>query len=397
MNDGQVADGASDIAIIGGGIAGPALAAALADTPLRITLVERDAGPLDTVRGDHLQPVTCAALERWGVLPQLRALGAEKRLGSRWYNAQGEEILHARVDDLDIAHPYFLYLNHELISRALLERAAMNPAFRLLRPATARLVASAQGHAVQVQEATGSRTIHAALVVAADGRNSAARRALEIPAETYPYANPLVILFAPRAFPDPRNEVHAYLTAGGIVSVVPRTGGRWKIGFPVARAELNGWLQAGEAELARRLAQLAPALGGLAPQLAGIYPVAMLKAAHWTAGNVLLLGDACHALHPGRSQGMNVALRVVEQLSEELHAPQAAGTLAQPQRLQGWLQAFEAGLKPAIDLRLDENHARGLDMDRLDAGAAVAMERALRAVAADPARLRRYCLNSAGY
>jgi len=87
----------------------------------------------------------------------------------------------------------------------------------------------------------------------------------------------------------------------------------------------------------------------------------------------------------------------VEQLSEQLHAPQAAGTLAQPQRLQGWLQAFEAGLKPAIDLRLDENHARGLDMDRLDAGAAVAMERALRAVAADPARLRRYCLNSAGY
>jgi 2-polyprenyl-6-methoxyphenol hydroxylase-like FAD-dependent oxidoreductase len=389
----------ADVVIIGGGIAGPALAAALADTGLRIELVERDEGPLDTVRGDHLQPVTCTSLETWGVLPHLWALGAEKRLGSRWFGLGGREILHARVDDLDIPHPYFLYLNHELISRAFLERAASNPDFSLRRPATARLVAGdAAGHyAVEMRSAHGTETLHGALVVAADGRASRARRSLEIAAETHDYVNPMVVLFAARPEPDPRNEVRAWLTQRGIVSVIPRTGGGWKIGLPVQPSELNSWLQAGRVELARRMAAIAPGLAGIEPQVAGVYPIASVNATRWVKGNVVLLGDACHALHPGRSQGMNVALRAVERLSELLHGPEGAAALHEPRRLDELLGRFESGLKPAIDARLAENHAWGLEMDRMETSAVVAIEQSLSAIAADPEQRRAYCMRAAGY
>jgi 2-polyprenyl-6-methoxyphenol hydroxylase-like FAD-dependent oxidoreductase len=387
-----------DLVIVGGGIAGPALAAALADTGLHIELVERDAGPLDTVRGDHLQPVTCVCLDAWGVLPHMWALGAEKRLGSRWYGMDGREILHARVDDLDIPHPYYLYLNHELISRAFLERAAANPNFSLRRPATARLVTDGAGrHAVQVRSASGTATLRGSLVVAADGRSSRARRVLQIAAETHDYANPLVVLFASRPEPDPRNEVRAWLTQRGIISVIPRTGGGWKIGFPVQPRELNGWLQAGRAELAARMAAIAPGLAGIEPRVAGVYPVAMVNAARWVQGNVVLMGDACHALHPGRSQGMNVALRTVERLSELLHAPGAATILADRRRLSELLGEFESSLKPAIDARLAENHAWGLEMDRMDTAAVLDIERSLSSVAADPEKRRAYCMRAAGY
>ena len=91
-----------DLAIVGGGIAGPPLAAALADSGLRIVLIERSTKPLDTTRGDQLQPSTCEYMERWGVLNMLLACGAEKRLGSRWMTDQGELICETPVDQLDI-------------------------------------------------------------------------------------------------------------------------------------------------------------------------------------------------------------------------------------------------------------------------------------------------------
>lgn len=73
-----------DVLIVGGGIAGPALAAALAPHQLRVGLVERNPGPLDTARGDHLQPRAVELLDAWGALDEILRLGAEQRHGTIW-------------------------------------------------------------------------------------------------------------------------------------------------------------------------------------------------------------------------------------------------------------------------------------------------------------------------
>lgn len=388
----------ADIAIIGGGIAGPALACALAGTGLRIVLAERDPGPLDTARGDHLQPATVEQLARWGVLERLVEKGAERRLGAKWWTADGELVLDARADDLDIPFPYFLYLNHELIGEAFLEHAATNPAFRLFKPATALLVPDADGagrHGVELQAGDGERlSVRARLVAVADGRQSRARRALGIETVQHHYANPLLVLFTPRNFDDSRNDVHAFFSAGGVVSVVPRMGEQWKIGLPIPAAEFASWKQAGRDELEHRLTAWVPLLAGIRPEVAGVYPVAMVNAARWVSGNAVLLGDACHALHPGRSQGMNVALRAVADLAERLRQP---GALTDDAVAAAALAAHEAELKPPVDARLAHNHERGLEMDRLDLAGLVAMERRIHEVACDPERVRAYCLDAAGY
>jgi 2-polyprenyl-6-methoxyphenol hydroxylase-like FAD-dependent oxidoreductase len=386
-----------DLAIVGGGIAGPALAAALADDGFRIVLIERSSEPLDTARGDHLQPVTCESLERWGVLEMMMVRGAERRLGARWQTPGGQVVLEVRVDNLPIPHPYFLYLNHELISEVLLARAAQNSGFTILRPGTARIVrdgiASGQ-HGLSVDHADGRTAVNARCIAIADGRASRSRKALDIETRSHNYENPLLVLFAPRTFDDPRNDVYVFLTSSGFISVVPRTGGQWKIGFPLARAALNDWTNSTPAELGRRLANLVPALDGIAPRVAGVYPVAMVNASRWTDGNCVLLGDACHALHPGRSQGMNVALRGVASLAERLRDggfPAATGSVP------ALLAEFEAQHRPPIEARLEDNHARGLEMDRMDAAGVERTGAALALVATSPEKIHRYCMDAAGY
>lgn len=84
----------TDVLIIGGGIAGPAVAAALRGRGLKTLLIERSAEPADTARGDHLQPRVCEVLDKWGVLPELFKAGAEKRLGSKWLSSAGDLLHH---------------------------------------------------------------------------------------------------------------------------------------------------------------------------------------------------------------------------------------------------------------------------------------------------------------
>jgi 2-polyprenyl-6-methoxyphenol hydroxylase-like FAD-dependent oxidoreductase len=386
-----------DIAILGGGIAGPALAAALADSGFRIVLVERSDKPLDTTRGDQLQPSTSEHLHRWGVVDMMLARGAERRLGSRWLTPDGDLILHARADNLSIPHPYFLYLNHELISTVLLDRAAQNPNFSLLRPAKGRVLKDAVGpgeHSLIVTQDEKTTTINARCIAIADGRTSTSRKMLGIDAEVYQYKNPLLLMFAAREKSDSRNDLHVYLTPTGIVSAVPRTGDSWKIGFPVEAKDLGAWNKATASELKQRLGQLVPALSDLQPKISGVYPVSMVNAEHWSSGNCVLLGDACHALHPGRSQGMNIAFSNVATLAKHLLADDWRDS---HEALLALLEEYETKKRPGIDARLADNHARGLEMDNLDPAQIETTKETMRGLASSPENLERYCMNAAGY
>lgn len=383
-----------DVAIVGGGIAGPAMACALAPTGWRVLLVERSADPIDTARGDHLQPKTCEWLAEWGVLNDMWALGAEKRLGARYLLPDGELVLHVGVEQLEIPHPYFIYLNHELISQALLTAAARNPHFQLWQPASAQPSETANGFGLVVEHAGEQKTVNAALVVAADGRVSRFRRAAGIGADTYAYRNPMLTMFAPRTLNDPRNEVRAYFSPAGVISAVPRTGGGWKVGLPVPPAELARWKRATPDEVGRQLEEWLPELAGIRPEVSGVYPITRMNAERWAERNLVLLGDACNTLHPGRSQGMNVAMRAAHRLVQLLVAGDA---LASPAALREVLAAYEAEVKPPMDARLADNHQRGLEMDRLDPDETVKMRAGLAAVAADESLYDRYCVAAAGY
>ena len=75
----------TDILIVGGGVSGSAMGAALVNSGHRVICIDQGTGgPLDTARGDHISPANVAVLAEWGVLDDFFAAGATKRIGHQF-------------------------------------------------------------------------------------------------------------------------------------------------------------------------------------------------------------------------------------------------------------------------------------------------------------------------
>jgi 2-polyprenyl-6-methoxyphenol hydroxylase-like FAD-dependent oxidoreductase len=386
----------TDVLIVGGGIAGAALAARLAPLGWNILLVERSAEPLDTARGDHLQPYTAELLERWGLLDDFMAAGAEKRMGTIWKSMAGDVLLDGAVEDLEIPHPYYLYLDHEKISDVFLSAAAANRRFQMLRPASFKGITGKSGETQAIVNGADGSVFHvnAGLIVGADGRGSRVRSAAGIDADRYNYKNPLAVVFAQPSHADARNDLIAYACNCGTVLVVPRTGGGWKLGVPVPKSDLKFWKNAAPQDVIDWFAEQIPGVEFSEPSRASFYPVQRVSAKQWVKENVVLIGDACHAMHPARGQGMNIGLKCVDELALAL---EACGDNPTADALCQSARNFEAGTAPTVRAIEEENHRQGVLMDEATAMPISAVEDFLKSIAGDPERLANFRLDLAGY
>jgi len=107
----------------------------------------------------------------------------------------------------------------------------------------------------------------------------------------------------------------------------------------------------------------------------------------------LLLGDACHAMHPARSQGMNTCFRVADRLASMLRGLQTGFAEAAVLPL---IKQFESEFRAALEPQLAENHAAGLQMDTLDGGGFPDLTSQLRVAAQTPEVLRVMARRAAG-
>ncbi|MBL8629309.1 MAG: FAD-dependent monooxygenase [Rhodospirillaceae bacterium] len=398
-----------DILIVGAGIAGSALACALRNRGYKIIQVEMSNRPLDTARGDHLQCAVVETLDQWGALPAFWAAGAEKRHAARYVTSDGELILDIDYRKLPVPHPYYMYLHHDLLAETFLNVAAEGMTYTLFKPARARDFdvgpEGIQSLTIKLAEDTPAPAgfksgqtvvIKPKLVVGADGRSSRVREVLDFSAEQHEYENPIVLHFAPRlsADEDPLNQVTSFFGPKGSISRIPRAFNHWKVGVTIAKSEISFWKNATATERKAAIAGYAPALGELDLSLGGFYPVKLLNTHRWVKGNTVLVGDACHAMHPARGQGMNVSIRC---LSKLLPLLPDAKDLGRADLVTRQLETYEQTVKPGIDEFLAANHAVGEDRDTLDPSVAAKTVASLREIQNDPARHQDYCIAAAGY
>ena len=386
----------TDVLIIGGGVAGSAMAACLTDKGYKVVLVEKSEKPQDTARGDHIQPFVCEILNRWSVLDDFFDAGAKKRAGSLWFDESANFLMDANVSKLDIPQPFFMFINHEDISEVFLKFASKDENFSLYRPIiNCQHVSTDHDESLYqlILKDKTELTIATKLVVGADGVASNIARKFELERQTFRYERALAVLFSEDYEADSENNLRTYLTDRGIVTMIPRSKGGCKIGLTIDRNEVKEWKKMSNEDYTNFIGSLVPEYKLLPMYSAGIYPPSMIIAKRWTKDNLVLIGDACHGLHPGRSQGMNTTIKCIDELVKLL--PEY--TDFNKQRVAEVLEIYQKKMQGEISHLLQSNHKMGLAMDKFDRKSKIAEIKKYVELEQDQEKGINYRMNSAGY
>ena len=386
----------TDVLIIGGGVAGSAMAACLTDKGYKVVLVEKSEKPQDTARGDHIQPFVCEILNQWGVLDDFFDAGAKKRAGSLWFDESANFLMDANVSKLDIPQPFFMFINHEDISDVFLKFASKDENFSLYRPIINCQHVSTDNNESLYQLILKDKTEHTIstkLVVGADGVASNVARKFELERETFRYKRALAVLFSQDYEADSENNLRTYLTDRGIVTMIPRSKGGCKIGLTIDRNEVKEWKKMSDQDYTNFIGSLVTEYKSLPMYSAGIYPPSMIIAKRWTKDNLVLIGDACHGLHPGRSQGMNTTIKCIDELVKLLPEPKSFNK----SEITNSLEIYQKIMKGEINYLLESNHRMGLAMDNFDKKSKAAEIKKYIELEKNQKKGITYRMNSAGY
>ena len=305
---------AREIAVIGAGIAGLAVASLLARDGNRVRLLERFPAARPLGAGFLLQPTGLAALDRLGLRAAALALGASiHRLEGR--TTAGRPVFDLRYDELESG------LCGLGVHRAMLHRLLWN-AFSASGAALetdAEIVdirPAASGGACPVG-ANGRVQTRADLVIDASGAGSRLRAHLG-GGKARPYRFGAMWTVVPDGGLAPATLAQRYAGARIMLGHLP-VGRIDPDGPPLAalfwslqRHEMSGW-EEGFATWQVEAARLWPALAAVVAALPG--PEVFTAAAYaqytarrpWTDG-LVLLGDAAHATSPQLGQGANQSL-----------------------------------------------------------------------------------------
>ncbi|MEQ8654116.1 MAG: UbiH/UbiF/VisC/COQ6 family ubiquinone biosynthesis hydroxylase [Kiloniellales bacterium] len=329
----------AEICIVGGGLVGLSLAAALGSAGLDTLLldarpVEEGLKPTFDGRGSAIARGSSQILEALGVW-QGCIEGAAPILDIRVSDGRPGEaaspfFLHYALTDLDeqerapgaAPQPMGHIVENRFIRHALLQRLASLPSVRILAPALVER---------QEQEATRTRLIlqdgreiRSSLVVAAEGQRSSLREAAGIQVARWTYAQIGVVTTLRHAEPH-LGTAHECFLPDGPFAVLPlndsdeghhRSSLVWTARAD-AREQIMALDEAAFAEACQR--RFGDSLGAFAQEGARFaYPLNLLLAERFHAPRLALVGESAHAMHPIAGQGLNLGLRDVAALAEVL-------------------------------------------------------------------------------
>ncbi|HFZ8995553.1 TPA: FAD-dependent 2-octaprenylphenol hydroxylase [Citrobacter freundii] len=319
-----------DVAIVGGGMVGLAVACGLQGSGLRIAVLEQqipqplasDAPP--ALRVSAINAASEKLLARLGVWPEILSRRASCYHGMEVWDK--DSFGRISFDDQSMGYSHLGHIvENTVIHYALWQKAQQLSDITLIAPAELQQVAWGENDAFLTLKDGSMLT--ARLVVGADGANSWLRNKADIPLTFWDYQHHALVATI-------RTEEAHYAIArqvfhgDGILAFLPLSSpNHCSIVWSLAPKEAQRMQQASEAEFNQALSIAFDHRLGLChvESERQVFPLTARYARQFAAHRLALVGDAAHTIHPLAGQGVNLGFMDAAELIEELKHLQRQG------------------------------------------------------------------------
>ncbi|MFN2167042.1 MAG: UbiH/UbiF/VisC/COQ6 family ubiquinone biosynthesis hydroxylase [Anaerolineae bacterium] len=318
--------------IVGAGIAGSALALALADTGLDVALVEarplqrtalpaaRDIGSFDQ-RVSALTPGSVNFLETLGAWEGIAAYRHCPYTHMTVWDAEGTGVIEFDRSEMQVPALGHIVENRAIVD-ALLARLEEKPAISRISPASVEAITREDGGGMHLLLASGE-ALRAGLVVGADGALSRVRAMLGFESREWDYGHRGIVATIRTARCHGDTAWQRFLPSGPLALLpLPGTDGEHfcSIVWSIREEQADPLLDLADDAFCAALGDACEHCLGevLAVGARGAFPLRQRHAVDYVQPGVALVGDAAHTIHPLAGQGINLGLSDVAVLGREL-------------------------------------------------------------------------------
>ncbi len=324
-----------DLIIVGGGLVGASLACALADSSLRIAIIEAfpfksddsEYQPAFDARSVALSYTSKQVFDGIDLWPSINKLGVAAIKKIHISDRGHAGITRLNADDENVEALGYV-VETRVIGKALFESLNKQKNITLIAPAKLKNFdlnadfASADIEITNSNNLVESKTLTAKLLVAADGDNSVVRRLSGVRIKQRNYEQSAVIANIATDQPH-NNQAFERFTDSGPLALLPMAAtdderNRYSLVWTVNNSEqeeMMGWNdETFLLKLKQRFGERAGQFTHVSKRHA--YPLSLMRAKEHVRERLAIIGNAAHTLHPVAGQGFNLGLRDVAALSQ---------------------------------------------------------------------------------
>jgi len=313
-----------DVLIAGGGVAGFAAAAALAQLGLKIQVVEPGPSHARRLAGELIHPPGVEGLRALDLLDEVKEVAVPVRGFAifRGSDCAGPEVEVLPYDDRPQSRVCGLVIEHRVLKERLLDQIRSFPGITIRM--NARVTSMAENpdgsFTAVVRDERGEAAVDARLILAADGPLSQVRKLIGIPHTTQRYSTMMGIEVSDAHLPH-KGYGNIFLSPAGVSYAYAIGPGRARVMFEVlrdadAKDSIRVQLKNFPADFRDDIEAVLAASKPLAAPNFCIIPKSAIK------GNVALIGDARCCCHPLTASGITAAVKDALTLRDALRETQ---------------------------------------------------------------------------
>jgi 2-octaprenyl-3-methyl-6-methoxy-1,4-benzoquinol hydroxylase len=316
-----------DLIIVGGSMVGATLACALANSALKIAIIEAHTPEAFDHQQSHDLRVSALNIASEQVLRNVGVWQSiiDKRscVYRRLKTWELDDVRAAtEFDCVDSQQDHLGYIiENRVIQLALLERIQAAENLHLFKNSLASIDIQAGATLLTLDD---GKELIGKLIVGADGANSMVRRAAGIGIHSWDYSQSALVINVEME-QGQQDITWQQFTANGPLAFLPLTGNSASLVWYDSPQKIAQLSQLDNEALRLQIMQQFPAaLGNVQKVLAkGAFPLKRQHAQQYVVPGVALVGDAAHLIHPLAGQGVNIGILDAAQLAQTIQ--QAAG------------------------------------------------------------------------